>query len=188
MQTILNHIDRTVRPALRAYLNAEKMLTAAQQAAGDVAALDAARGEVMRAARTAATELHHLTDFVLHNGPPFFADISAVRAAVQAKVLFLREPKAPVPDDVALLRDTAEAFKHFKLDRASATVADANAVATISTGYGVARWGEGKWGGAEQCMVMRKNGDKRAMTGLLQNVFDAWLLLLGQPLAPIGTC
>jgi hypothetical protein len=185
MKAILSHIDQTVRPALRAYLNAEKVLTTAQ-ADGDSIALDAARGDVMRTARTAATELHHLADFALHNGPPHFADISEVRAAVQAKVQFLRESKAPVPDDVTLLRDTAEAFKHFKLNRPSATVTDANAVAAISTGYGVARWGEGKWGGAEQCMVTRKNGDKRAMTSLLQNVFDAWLVLLGEPLAPIG--
>ena len=87
---------------------------------------------------------------------------------------------------MALLRDTAEAFKHFKLDRASATVADADAWRTVSTGYGVARWGEGKYGGAEQCTVTRKNGDVRAMSSVLQNVFDAWMTLLGQPLAPIG--
>jgi hypothetical protein len=182
---ILDHIHRTVRPALRAYLAAEQVLTAAQ-VAGDEAASNVARGEVMRAARTAATELHHLTDYALHHPPPAFADVAAVRAAVQSHVLFLREPKAPIPDDVALLRDTAEAFKHFKLDRVSATLADADAVATISTGYGVARWGEGKWGGTEQCMVTRKDGDVRAMTSLLQNVFDAWMTLLGQPLAPIG--
>ena len=139
MQDILDHINRTVRPALRAYLAAEQALTAAQ-VTGDEAASDVARGEVMRTARTAATELHHLADDALHHPPPAFADIAAVRAAVQSHVLFLREPKAPIPHDVALLRDTAEAFKHFKLDRASATVADADAVATISTGYGVARW------------------------------------------------
>jgi hypothetical protein len=110
----------------------------------------------------------------------------ALRAYLAAEALFLREPRSPVPDDMALLRDTAEAFKHFKLDRTSATVADANSVATISTGYGVARWGEGKWGGAEQCMVTRKDGDKRALSSVLQNVFDAWLTLQGQPLAPIG--
>jgi len=103
MQDILDHIHRTVRPALRAYLAAEQVLTAAQ-VAGDEAASDVARGEVMRAARTAATELHHLADYALHHPPPAFADIAAVRAAVQSHVLFLREPTAPIPDDIALLR------------------------------------------------------------------------------------
>jgi hypothetical protein len=45
--------------------------------------------------------------------------------------LFLREPKATVPDDVLLLREVAEAFKHFKLNRSNATVAGADAMATI---------------------------------------------------------
>jgi hypothetical protein len=45
---------------------------------------------------------------------------------------------------------------------------------------------QGKWDGTEQCMVTRKDGDVRAMTSVLQNVFDAWMTLLGQPLAPIG--
>lgn len=185
MQETINQIDQTVRPALRAYLAAEQKFTDAHVAKDD-AAVAAARREVFRAARTAAIELHHLTDFALHHPPPAFQDISEVRAALQSHVRFLRDPNCPSPDDVALLRDVAEAFKHFKLSRPSATVADANAVVAISTGWGVMRWGEGKWGGIEQCMVKRTNGDTRALTSVLQNVFDAWMHLLGQPLPPIG--
>jgi len=48
------------------------------------------------------------------------------------------------------------------------------------------RYGEGKYGGAEQVLVVRKTGEKRALSSILQNVFDAWLSLLGQPLLPIG--
>jgi hypothetical protein len=185
MQDIIDYIHRTVRPALRAYLAAEAALTAAQ-VAGDEVRSEVARGDIIRAARTAVTELHHLSDYALHHPPPHFADIAAVRSAVQSHVLFLREPKAPIPDDVALLRDTAGAFKHFKLDRASATVADANAVAAIPIGFGIARFGEGKYGGVQQCTVTRKDGDVRAVSSVLQNVFDAWMTLLGQPLAPVG--
>jgi hypothetical protein len=187
MQRIVNHLDNVVRPALRRYATAEAALTATLVTKPrDEASVQAARGEAMRTARAAANELHHLTDFALHNPPPTFADIAAVRAAVQAHVTFLREPRAAIPDDVALLRDIAEAFKHYKLDRRSATVTDASSIAAISTGYGVARWGEGKWGGVEQVIVERKDGDKRALSSVLQNVFDAWLSLLGQPLPPIN--
>ncbi|WOH48874.1 hypothetical protein [Bradyrhizobium sp. sBnM-33] len=61
----------------------------------------------MLAARQAAVELHHFSDFVLNNpAPPIaFPDLGAVRAAVQAHLIFLREPKAPYVDNVALLRD-----------------------------------------------------------------------------------
>jgi hypothetical protein len=48
------------------------------------------------------------------------------------------------------------------------------------------RWGEGKYGGAEQGVITTKDGNKRALSSVLQNVFDAWMMLLGQPLPPIS--
>lgn len=48
------------------------------------------------------------------------------------------------------------------------------------------RWGEGKYGGAEQVIVTTRDGAKRALSSVLQNVFDAWMRLLGQPLPPIS--
>jgi hypothetical protein len=47
-------------------------------------------------------------------------------------------------------------------------------------------WGEGKYGGAEQVVITTKDGNKRALSSVLQNVFDAWMTLLGQPLPPIS--
>jgi hypothetical protein len=41
------------------------------------------------------------------------------------------------------------------------------------------RWGEGKDAGAEQVGVTTKDGCERALSAILQNVFDAWLTLLG---------
>lgn len=48
-------------------------------------------------------------------------------------------------------------------------------------GYGGRRWGEGKWGGMEETVVAIKDGAKRALSSVLQNVFDAWMQVLGQP-------
>jgi len=109
-----------------------------------------------------------------------------VRAAVQSHLLFLREPRAPHVDDVALLRDVADAFKQHKLDRPNATVAGAEAIIMTGTGWDKLRYGEGKWGGTEQVIVERKSGDQRALSSVLQNVHDAWLTLLGEPLPPIN--
>jgi hypothetical protein len=89
-------------------------------------------------------------------------------------------------DDVQLLRAVSEAFKHFHLDRPGAMIQDANSVIMFGSGWGQMRYGEGKYGGAEQVLVVRKTGEKRALSSILQNVFDAWLSLLGQPLLPIG--
>jgi len=52
-------------------------------------------------------------------------------------------------------------------------------------GFGQARFGEGKFD-VEQMVIVDKNGDMRALSSVLQNVFDAWMTLLGQPLPPIN--
>jgi hypothetical protein len=101
-------------------------------------------------------------------------------------VIFLREPKAAYVDDVVLLGDVADAFKHFKLDRSNRTVDGADAIIMTDTGWGKLRYGEGKWGGIEQVIVERKSGEQRAISSVIQNVFDAWLRLIGQPLPPIN--
>jgi hypothetical protein len=121
VQPILDHIATVVRPALRKYLAAEKALTDAIES-GDAGTATTARQDVMLAARQAADVLHHLSDFVLKEPSPglAFANIDDVRSAVDAKCVFLRTAN-PVPD-VGLLRDVADAFKHHRPNRPSATV------------------------------------------------------------------
>jgi hypothetical protein len=92
----------------------------------------------------------------------------------------------PPIDDVNLLMDVADAFKHHRPDRKSATVDVSFAITTQFGGYGELRYGEGKYGGAEQTIVTRKTGERRALSSILQNVFDAWTTYLKQPLPPIS--
>jgi hypothetical protein len=77
-------------------------------------------------------------------------------------------------------------FKHHRPDRSSASVSVSTDIVPIGSGWGQMRYGEGKYGGAEQVIITTKNGDKRALSSVLQNVFDAWITFLGQPLAAIG--
>jgi len=98
--------------------------------------------------------------------------------------VFLRTNQ-PV-SDVGLLRDVADAFKHHRPDRSSARILVSTDVVPIGSGWGQMRWGEGKYGGVEQVIISTKDGDKRALSSVLQNVFDAWMTLLRQPLSPIG--
>jgi hypothetical protein len=185
MQPILDHISDIVRPALRKYLATEEVLTAAFQS-GDTSAPARARQEVMLAARQAVDVLHHLSDFVLKEPPSSlaFPKIEDVRNAVSGECVFLRTSQRVA--DVELLRDVADAFKHHRPDRSSATVRVSSDVVPLGTGWGQMRWGEGKYGGAEQVVITAKDGNKRALSSVLQNVFDAWMKLLGQPLQPIG--
>ena len=66
------------------------------------------------------------------------------------------------------------------------TIDGAEAIIMTGIGWGKLRYGEGKWGGIEQVIVERKSGEQRAVSSVMQNVFDAWLTLLGQPLPPIN--
>jgi len=185
MKPILDHIATVVRPALGKYLAAEKVLTDVLNS-GDTGAATAARQDVMLAARQAADVLHHLSDFVLKEPSPTlaFAEIADIRRAVDAKCVFSRTAQ-PVAD-VGLLRDVIEAFKHHRPDRPSATVMVSTDVVPIGSGFGQMRFGAGKFGGAEQVVITTKDGGKRALSSVLQNVFDAWMTLLVQPLPPIS--
>jgi hypothetical protein len=183
---LADHIDNVIRPALRKYLAAEKTLTNAHNSK-DADATRMARRDVLLAARQAVDVLHHLSDFVLKEPSPAltFKDLHEVRSTVAAKCVFLRQQANPVAD-VALLRDVSDAFKHHRPDRPSATVAVSTDVVPIGSGLGQIRWGEGKYGGVEQVVITTKDGGKRALSSVLQNVFDAWMTLLDQPLPPIS--
>jgi hypothetical protein len=183
MQAVQHHLNTIVRPALTKYVAAEKALDLANDSK-DQAAIDAARNEVMQAARTAATELHHLQDVVLVDTAPRFVDLDDVRKALRAVCVFARGPTAV--DDTDLLRDTAEAFKHFVLTRPSATVSGASAIVSISNGCGEMRYGEQKYSGREQVTVTRKNGHKYSLLWICQNSYDAWMNVLGMPEQPYG--
>jgi hypothetical protein len=185
MQVILDQMASAVRPALRKYLEAESALTTALHS-GDAAAIATARENVQLAGRQAVDVLHHFSDFVLKEpcAAFAFAKIDDVRTAVASKCVYGRG--GSYIDDVRLLRDVADAFKHHKPDRASATVAISTDVTPVGTGYAMMRWGEGKYGGAEQIVITTRDGGKRALSSVLQNVFDAWMTLLGQPLPPIS--
>jgi hypothetical protein len=170
---VLDHIATVVRPALRKYLAAERVLTDALRSK-DPDTIATARQDVMLMARLAAWVLHHLSDLVLTEPSPTltFAEIGEVRSAVEARCVFLRTGK-PVAD-VGLLRDVADAFKHHRPDRPSTMVLVSTDVIPVGSGYSQMRFGEGKYGGGEQVVITTKDGDKRALSSVLQNVFDAW--------------
>ena len=186
MQAILDQMDNVVRPALRDYLSAEMALNDAHRSK-ESNAIEAARKAVVRVARNAAVELHQFADLV-SNEPtlalPPFKNAEAARFAVKPHRVFIRTTK--LIDDVHLLGDVADAFKHHKLNRKTATITGAKAIVTLGSGYGEMHFGEGKNGGAEQILVIPNSGGKRALSSILQNVFDAWMVYLKQPLPPVG--
>lgn len=95
---------------------------------------------------------------------PSYPDVGPLRLLLHPHCAFLRT--ATSIDDVQLLRAVSEAFKHFHLDRPSAMIQDANSVIMLGSGWGEMYPGEGKYGGAEQVLVVQKTGEKRALSSI----------------------
>lgn len=182
------HFFEIVIPAWQAYLTAEAELTAAHRG-GVAAEMSRARYKVLREAGAASFYLHHYAEIVLRARPPWLPreikDLGELRKLAAAHCTELRSD-AQI-DDVGLLHDVADALKHAILTRDPdrRMVAANEAVLVSRTGYGGGRFGEGKFGGAQQVLILAK-GDQRALSAVLQNVVDAWRRLAGIELPEIN--
>lgn len=190
--TLEDRLDHLLTPAFLAYLAAESELSAAHRRGDDEAGLDAARRKAVLTSRQAASELHQFADAVAEARPPWLpADVKGprgVQAYVQAQhCRFLRGDPC---DDMDLLHDLQDAMKHVELDpkrrpRPPQVTTD-KATRVAGVGFGVSRFGEGKFGGAEQVIVTLVDGQNRAVSSIFQNAIDTWRSALGRPLPPIN--
>jgi hypothetical protein len=89
--------------------------------------------------------------------------------------------------DVKLCGDVADALKHAILTRNLDVrqIRENDAVIALSTGYGELGYGEGKYGGIQQVIVLANSGT-RALSSVLQNVIDAWRRAAGLDLPAVG--
>lgn len=184
------HFREIVLMAWQTYRTAEGRLSEAVEH-GDPARLHRARFDVLREAGAASFYLHHFTDVALRARPAWLPqdlpagreEIGAARHWLGQHCTFLRSDERIA--DVTLLKDVADALKHAILDNQARRVAANDAVLVVGTGYGELRFGEGKFGGAEQAIVLAQDGP-RALSSILQNVIDAWRRVAGMGLPPVG--
>jgi len=182
------HFFEIVLPAWQAYLASESELTAAVSS-GDEMAAARARYRALREAGSASFYLHHFAEIVLRARPHWLpaevADLRNLRQWLAGHCTTRRTDQRI--DDVRLLGDVADALKHAVLTRdPDNRLVEANdAVLLTGTRFGEGRFGEGKYSGAEQVMILSKVG-RRALSGVLQNVVDAWRRGAGIDLPPIG--
>lgn len=179
------HFAEIVIPAWQAYLAAENELTAATTA-GDAAGLRSAKSKALREGGAATLYLHHFVEIVVAERPDWLPKVRNHREAqdwLASFCFWLRTDKAS--DDVRLLGDVADALKHSQLRNADRSVASRDAVLVVGSGYGEVPYGEGKYGGVEQVLVLAKTG-KRPLSAVLQNVVDAWRRAANLGLPEIG--
>lgn len=184
------HFREIVLVAWQAYRAAEQRLSDAIQQ-GDAALIHRARFDVLREGGAASFYLHHFMDVVLRARPEWLPndlpggreEIGAARRWLGQHCTFLRGELQI--GDVTLLKDVADALKHAILDNQARRVAANEAVLVVGTGFGELRFGEGKFGGGEQAIVLADDGP-RALSSILQNVIDAWRRVAGLDLPAIG--
>jgi hypothetical protein len=182
------HLREIVIPAWQAYLSAEHRLTQAVLAK-DEAATERARFDALREGGAASFYLHHFGEVVLRARPHWLpGDVTKPPHIISWLAPFctaLRTDRQ-LPD-VELLRDVADSLKHAILTRRleERQVAANEAVLVADTVYGAGRFGEGKWGGVLQVIVLTETGG-RALSAVLQNVLDAWRRAAGLQVPEIG--
>jgi hypothetical protein len=182
-----DHFDEIVIQAWKAYLSAESRLSAAT--AGEQRSCELA---ALREGGAATFYLHHFADIVAAENPQFLprdvaertnrGRLASVRRWLSSQC-YRRSPDV-LCGDVSLLGDVADALKHSVLERRvdERSVSARDAVLTMSTGFGVVPFGEGKYGGGPQVIVLANSGP-RALSAILLNVLNAWNRGMGDPLA-----
>jgi hypothetical protein len=182
------HFYEIVIPAWRAYLTAEGRLTDAINSNNEDASRRAGY-DVLREGGAATIYLHHFADVVVraqpHWLPPEVRLPGELRRRVSGHCTMLRTEQHVA--DVELCGDVADALKHAILTRNVDVrqIRENDAVLALGTGYGELSYGEGKYGGTQQVLVLATSGT-RALSSVLQNVVDAWRRAAGLMLPALG--
>jgi hypothetical protein len=182
------HFYEIVIPAWQAYLRAECRLTDAIDAR-DEEATKRAGYDALREGGAATMYLHHFAEVVMRARPSWLPrEISSageLRRCVSGHCTMLRSDRNVA--DLELCGDVADALKHAILTRNldARQIRENDAVLALSTGYGKLSFGEGKYGGTQQVIVLADSGE-RALSSVLQNVIDAWRRAANLALAAIG--
>ncbi len=124
----------------------------------------------LRKAIHAGSSLYHLYEWVFQQ---FESMPSRVFSCTSSSDLRAHLIANECPD-FGLLRDLADANKHFRVDRPSSQIATATQVVTRSVGWGKARWGVDKWGSPPGVVVEIDQNTLRHFSAIAENVYNMW--------------
>ena len=186
------HFHEIVVPAWQAFRAASARLSEAETLK-DPDRIKRASYDALREGGAAAFYVHHFTEVVLRATPPWLpSNIASIGNSKQR----LRETRSWLAQhctslrsniliaDVSLLADVADALKHSVLASNQREVSASDQVLVVARNYGEGPYGEGKMGGLE--VRVRAKSSSRALSGILQNVIDAWRRVAGLPLPDTG--
>ena len=182
------HFYEIVIPAWQAYLGAETRLTEAINSQNEEASKRAGY-DALREGGAATIYLHHFAEVVMRARPSWLP--GQIRSAGPLRGWVSDNCTMPRTDqrvaDVELCGNVAHALKHAILTRNvdARQIRENDAVLALGTGFGELSFGEGKYGGTQQVIVLANSGT-RALSSVPQNVIDAWRRSVGLPLPALG--
>lgn len=80
--------------------------------------------------------------------------------------------------DFGIIRDVADAHKHFILDRRTRKLTRSDQTGPGNIGYGQGRYGEGVYGGGPQLVITLDDGTTRPLAAVMRNAMQMWEQLL----------
>ena len=120
-------------------------------------------------AMNAAVSLNQMADHFWHE---HHGDSTKVLGATSLGS-FRNALTAAVPA-FGLVRDVADAHKHYKLDRPNRNVTDASQATARPMGWGEAAWDEGQWGSPPEIVVTYDDGTKHHFSTAVKKVVTMW--------------
>lgn len=183
------HFAQIVMPAWQSYLASEVQLTNAVNSE-DEGHIRSAKYTALREGGAAVFYVHHFADVVWRAQPGWMPssikNLKGLREWLEKHCMMLRTSNNVT--DVSLLGDVADALKHAILTQRlnMRDISQNDAVLVAGRGYGEGRYGEGKFGGMDQVLILANSGT-RCLSSVLQNVIDAWRRAAGFSLPEIGS-
>jgi len=127
-----------------------------------------------RLAKNAVADMNNMAARVFHHWGPGTAQVFGAKNEGEYRAALAANECA----DFGLIRDVADAHKHFRLDRPSRQLTHAGQTGLGQTGYGEGGYGEGPYGGGDALIVDLDGGTKRHLTAIAENVMNMWERLL----------
>ena len=128
-----------------------------------------------RLARNAVADANNMAARVFH----YWKDLDPSQVYGAANEGWYRNKLATQEcEDFGLIRDVADAHKHFELDRPSRRLTRSDQTGPGTMGFGEGGFGEGVFGGGPQLVVTLDDGTKRPLTAIMKNVVTMWEQLL----------
>ncbi|WP_147395219.1 hypothetical protein [Azospirillum cavernae] len=169
-----DYYENIVKTNISVYMDCERKISNLSPS-GDSEEMNRVKKLLMAGAYNAAVSLNHVSDYV-------FEEYYETEKIAERDIFSFRKYLGKtVSEDIVLLNEIANAFKHHRLRGGKKVeiiftrpVRGSDNIKIGKSEWGELPWGEFKFGGEEQVSIHLESGKKRGLYRILKNVESAW--------------